>query len=108
MRGARRKPPGGGPRGRTAMAQIVNDPRAVLGLEPNATADEVRRAYRRLARESHPDVNPDAAAGERFQAIKAAHDALLSTAEAIARTRKPRRKRAARGLGSAFQRGPVY
>lgn len=48
-----------------------------LGLSRGATTDEVRKAYRRLARKYHPDVNPgDHSAEERFKQIQAAYDVL--------------------------------
>jgi molecular chaperone DnaJ len=37
----------------------VNDYYGILGIRRDASADEVKKAYRRLARELHPDVNPD-------------------------------------------------
>ena len=48
-----------------------------LGLKRNAKPDEVRKAYRRLARKYHPDVNPgDKTAEDRFKDIQAAYDVL--------------------------------
>ncbi len=48
-----------------------------LGLKRNAGPDEIRKAYRRLARKYHPDVNPgDKAAEDRFKDIQAAYDVL--------------------------------
>jgi DnaJ domain len=57
---------------------MSDEPHRVLGVAAHATADEVRRAYRRLARRYHPDRNPDPDAAARFGEIKAAHDALLA------------------------------
>ena len=55
----------------------------VLGLEGDATLDEARTAWRRLAKEHHPDVRPgDADAAVRFQAIQAAWEVLRATDEA--------------------------
>jgi curved DNA-binding protein len=52
---------------------------AVLGVDRGASADEIKQAYRRLALEHHPDVNPgDEAAEERFKEISAAKEVLLS------------------------------
>jgi curved DNA-binding protein len=41
----------------------------ILGVDRTATADEIQRAYRKLARTYHPDVNKDPAAERRFQEI---------------------------------------
>ena len=49
----------------------------VLGVEEKADAKDITRAYRKLAREFHPDTNPgDAAAEERFKEISAAYDVV--------------------------------
>ncbi len=49
----------------------------VLGIDESATAKEVTKAYRKLARDLHPDKNPgDAAAEERFKEVAAAYDVL--------------------------------
>ena len=50
---------------------------SVLGIGPEASAKDITRSYRKLARELHPDKNPgDAAAEERFKAVSAAYDVL--------------------------------
>ncbi|SDR02573.1 molecular chaperone DnaJ [Thermostaphylospora chromogena] len=49
---------------------------AILGVRRDASADEIKRAYRRLARELHPDVNPDPATQERFKEINRAYEVL--------------------------------
>jgi molecular chaperone DnaJ len=48
----------------------------VLGVARDATTDEIKKAYRRLARELHPDVNPGADASERFKKVTHAYDVL--------------------------------
>ncbi len=49
----------------------------VLGVSESATAKEITKAYRKLARDSHPDTHPgDAAAEERFKEVSAAYDVL--------------------------------
>ncbi len=57
-----------------------NDPYATLGVKRDASADEIRRAYRALAKKHHPDLNPgDAAAEARFKDISTAADLLEDT-----------------------------
>ena len=49
----------------------------VLGVAKNATAAEIKKAYRKLAQQHHPDANPgNKDAEERFKEISAAHDVL--------------------------------
>jgi molecular chaperone DnaJ len=48
----------------------------LLGIERDADADAIKRAYRRLARQLHPDVNPDPATQERFKEISRAYEIL--------------------------------
>ena len=47
-----------------------------LGVARTATAQDITKAYRRLARELHPDLNPDPGATERFKKVTEAHDVL--------------------------------
>jgi molecular chaperone DnaJ len=48
----------------------------VLGVSREATDDEIKKAYRRLAREHHPDVNGDPAAEDRFKEVAGAYEIL--------------------------------
>ena len=53
----------------------------VLGINKNATTDEIKKAYRKLARKYHPDLNPnDKTAHQKFQQINEANE-VLSDAE---------------------------
>ena len=64
---------------------MSEDPYAVLGVKREATQDEIRKAYRELAKKLHPDLNPgDRQAEEKFKQISAAYD-LLGDAEKRAR-----------------------
>jgi molecular chaperone DnaJ len=55
---------------------VANDYYGALGISRDAPPDEVKKAYRRLARELHPDVNPDPATQERFKEITQAYEVL--------------------------------
>ncbi|KAK4581466.1 hypothetical protein RGQ29_024913 [Quercus rubra] len=52
----------------------------VLGISPNASSSDVKRAYRLLARKYHPDVSKDSKAGEVFKSIRHAYEVLSNEA----------------------------
>jgi DnaJ-class molecular chaperone len=56
---------------------LAADPYTILGVKKDASQDEIQKAYRRLAKKLHPDLNPgDRGAEERFKEISAAYDLL--------------------------------
>jgi molecular chaperone DnaJ len=72
----------------------------VLGVTSGATPDQIKRAYRRLAKKWHPDANPgDKSAGERFKEISEAH-AILSDPERRKQYDQLRRYGAFAGAGA--------
>ena len=80
------------------MATATKNLYDVLGVPKNASAAEIKKAYRKLARESHPDRNPgDKQAEERFKEVQAAYD-VLSDAE---------KRKSYDAFGSADGRGPM-
>ena len=59
----------------------MDNPYSTLGVKPDASADEIRSAYRKLAKQHHPDLNPGKTDAEkRFKDVTAAYD-LLSDPE---------------------------
>lgn len=59
---------------------MAQNPYEILGVASDATHDEIRKAYRKLAKTNHPDLNPgDAAAADRFAEIASAYDILGDT-----------------------------
>jgi curved DNA-binding protein len=58
------------------VAATTRDFYGDLGVSRNATPDEIQRAYRKLARQYHPDVNKDPGAEERFKDVSEAYDVL--------------------------------
>ena len=55
---------------------MARDYYGILGVERGASDQEIKRAYRKLARELHPDVNPDESAQARFQEMSTAYEVL--------------------------------
>ncbi len=76
------------------------DPYRTLGLSRDATLDEVRRAYRRLAKANHPDAAGEAAL-PRFLAIQAAYDRIVGP-DATGRAGRPAAARPAAGPRRAW------
>src|SRR5436305_7191498 len=59
------------------MATATKDYYGILGVKKDATADEIRKAFRKLARKYHPDVNPgDKSSEEKFKLLSEANDVL--------------------------------
>ncbi len=56
----------------------MSDAHTLLGLQPGATTQQIRRAFRKLAMQWHPDRNADPAAVEHFKRLRQAHDSLLA------------------------------
>src|SRR5262245_44261055 len=81
----------------------TRDPYEVLGVPRTASADEIKKAYRKLAREHHPDANAgDAKAEERFKEVQEAYD-LLSDPEKRKQFDAFGRMGAGAGPGGGFQ-----
>ncbi len=56
---------------------MIDDPYKVLGVSPDASDEEVKRAYRRLAKKYHPDLNPgDQEAARKMQEVNAAYEQI--------------------------------
>ena len=56
---------------------MIDDPYKILGVSPNASDEEIKQAYRRLAKQYHPDRNPgDEEAAKKMQQINAAYEQI--------------------------------
>ena len=56
---------------------MIDDPYKILGVSPNASDEEIKQAYRRLAKEYHPDRNPgDPEAARKMQEVNAAYEQI--------------------------------
>jgi DnaJ-class molecular chaperone len=60
---------------------MADDPYEVLGVQSGASEDDIRRAYLKLVKELHPDVNPSRAAEDRFKKVTVAHEILGDPAQ---------------------------
>jgi molecular chaperone DnaJ len=75
----------------------VKDLYGALGVSKGASQDEIKKAYRKLARQYHPDANPgDASAEERFKEVQGAYDVLSD----------PEKRKQYDRFGSSNGRGP--
>ena len=59
------------------MKTTEKDYYALLGVTPDATSAQIKSAYRKLAKQYHPDVNDSPDAAEKFREITEAYDTLL-------------------------------
>ena len=66
---------------------MIDDPYKVLGVSPDASDEEIKRAYRRLAKKYHPDLNPgDQTAAQKMQQVNAAYEQIKNPEKAQTHT----------------------
>ena len=81
---------------------------SILGVSPSASASEIRRAFRRLALEWHPDVNKDPGAADRFREISTAYQVLMDAGKRAEydAARNAQTAHSAQSSGQASRREP--
>lgn len=99
---------------------MADDPYETLGVPRTATDDQIRKAYLKLVKELHPDVNPSKTAEERFKKVTAAHDIVgdperrrqydTGEIDASGEPRRPawRPQGAGAGAGARGRGGPIF
>ncbi|MGK7872064.1 MAG: molecular chaperone DnaJ [Xenococcaceae cyanobacterium] len=85
---------------------MAGDYYEILGISRDAGKEDIKRAYRRLARKYHPDVNKEAGAEERFKEINRAYE-ILSEPETRARYDRFGEAGVASGTGAGFDYGDI-
>ena len=88
------------------MAVAFRDYYEVLGVPRDADTEDIRRAYRKLARENHPDINKDPEAEDRFKEISEAYEVLRDEERRrqYDRVRRHRRERSGHVRGRWLRR----
>ena len=62
---------------------MIDDPYKVLGISPDASDEEIKKAYRKLAKQYHPDLNPgDPVAAKKMQQVNAAYEQIKNPEKA--------------------------
>src|SRR6476619_1179921 len=79
-------------------AMEFKDYYAILGVARDATADDIKKAYRKLAQKYHPDVSKDPAGEEKFKEVAEAYQTL----------KDPEKRAAYDQLGTGFQQGQDF
>src|SRR5690349_9885792 len=97
---------------------MADDPYTVLGVPHGATDDQIRKAYLKLVKELHPDVNPAKSAEERFKKVTAAHEILgdperrrqfdAGEIDATGEPRRPTWRPQGAGAGARGRSGPIF
>ncbi len=80
------------------MAVKYKDYYEILGVDRNASQEEIQRAYRKLARKYHPDINKEAGAEDKFKEINEAYEAL----------KDPEKRKKYDQLGSDWEAGQDF
>lgn len=87
---------------------MIDDPYKVLGISPNATQDEIKKAYRQKTKEYHPDLHPDdPTANEKMSEINEAYD-MLTNPEKYAARRAQQQSQSQQRSGYGQQGGAGY
>ncbi len=97
---------------------MADNPYEILGVPQTATDDQIRKAYLKLVKELHPDINPSKAAEERFKKVTAAHDIIgdadrrrqydTGEIDASGEPRRPTWRPQGAGAGARGRGGPMF